>query len=37
MGVGKTGKQDKEDDFRSHWMEFAIEEESWANFCASIV
>ena len=33
MGVGKTCKQNKEDDFQTHQMEFAIEEESWANFC----
>ena len=33
MGVGKTGKQNKEDDFRTHRMEFVIEEESLANFC----
>ena len=34
MGVGKTGKQNKEDAFQTQRMKFAIEEESWANFRA---
>ena len=33
-GVGKTGKQNKEDAFQTHRIKFAIEEKSWANFCA---
>ena len=33
-GVGKTGKQNEEDAFQTHRMEFAIDEESWKYFCA---
>ena len=29
--------QNKEDDFQTHLMEFAIEEESWANSVQDIV